>query len=375
VLLLEREELPRYKRCGGGIVGLSRDVCGLTECELDAVTDESIRAVTWTTDGRWSRTRRVGADHPPILRLVTRDRFDAALVDLAVAAGVQVRTRATVLGVEQDADGVTVLLRDADPIRARLVIGADGSASRVAAHVGVECRLVDLGLEGEYPALDDRFAGRVLLDWGPVPGSYGWVFPKGNSWTVGVIGDRRRSAELRAYYDEFVASVGLTRSVATRDGGHLTRARTAGSPLRRGRVLVAGDAAGLLEPWSREGISYALRSGAIAGECAAMGRPELYPARIASVLGEEMAAGQSVLGVFERHPLLLHVVLAGLPGSFGLFQRLIDGRTTLTRQVDRPGVAPVLKRLSLARLSQADPDGPDSSYSEGRLDPSRVPSR
>jgi flavin-dependent dehydrogenase len=148
------------------------------------------------------------------------------------------------------------------------------------------------------------------------------------------------------YYRELVERLGLGAVEPLRDGGHLTRCRAGDSPLRRGRVLVAGDAAGLLEPWSREGISYALRSGRIAGECAATAALEDYPRRIETALGPEMAAGREVLAVFERHPLLLHGVLVGMPGAFGLFQRLIDGRTTLTRQVGRPGVARVLARLA-----------------------------
>jgi flavin-dependent dehydrogenase len=111
-------------------------------------------------------------------------------------------------------------------------------------------------------------------------------------------------------------------------------------------VLVAGDAAGLLEPWSREGISYALRSGRIAGECAATGTAADYPRRIDDALGPEMAAGREVLAAYTRHPLLFHGVLVGMPGAFGLFQRLIEGRTTLTRQVGRPGVHRVLARLA-----------------------------
>ena len=80
-----------------------------------------------------------------------------------------------------------------------------------------------------------------------------------------MIAARGQGERTKRYLRDFVARLGLAGVEPEHDSGHLTRCRTADSPLRRGRVLVAGDAAGLLEPWTREGISYALRSGALAG--------------------------------------------------------------------------------------------------------------
>ena len=139
----------------------------------------------------------------------------------------------------------------------------------------------------------------MLLDWGPVPGSYGWVFPKGDMLTVGVIGARTEAVSLRAYYAALVNRLGLAGVAPAIETGHLTRVRTPDSPLGRGSVLVAGDAAGLLEPWTREGISFALRSGRLAGEIAASGRLADYPQQIARILEPEMAAGRVLLTGFH----------------------------------------------------------------------------
>ena len=131
---------------------------------------------------------------------------------------------------------------------------------------------IDLGLETEFAWPDASagdWAGRILIDWGPLPGSYGWVFPKGDALTVGVIAARGEGAATREYLASFIDRLGLAGARELRSSGHLTRCRTDDSPLFRDRVLVAGDAAGLLEPWTREGISYALRSGSWAGAAAA----------------------------------------------------------------------------------------------------------
>jgi flavin-dependent dehydrogenase len=287
-----------------------------------------------------------------MFRLINRADFDAALVEAAVAAGAELRTGAVVTGIDDDtgpgAPGVTLAIRGAAGIRARAVIAADGSASRLGAYVGVQLGQVDLGLEGEFPAPDRRWERTVLLDWGPVPGSYGWVFPKGEVLTVGVIGAREHAAALRTYYGDFVARLGLSGIKPLVETGHLTRVRAPGSPLRRGSVVVTGDAAGLLEPWTREGISFALRSGRLAGEAAARGRLEAYPVAVEGVLEPEIAAGRILLPAFSGSPALFHALLAG-PG-FGLFRRLVDGRSTFGRQIRRPGAAWALARLSRSTL-------------------------
>jgi geranylgeranyl reductase family protein len=332
-VLLERAELPRYKTCGGGLVGSSRDQLAGTGIDLPALTRDSARTVTVTWNGRLpvSRTAR-----KPLVPLVMRAELDAALVEAAARAGVDVRTGVAVRTV--DRDGV-VILRTGERLTATTVIGADGSASRAAAVVGVRCGQVDLGLEAEFPAAaSPGWSGRLLLDWGPVPGSYGWLFPKGNLLSVGVIGSREAGPALRAYYRQLIARLGLSDVPPVTDTGHLTRVRDADSPLRSGRVLVAGDAAGLVEPWTREGISYALRSGRLAGECAADGRPADYPQQVARSLGPEIAAGRRLLALFAAHPELLQLAFAAVPGAFGLFGRTIEGRTSMAGQLDRTPV-------------------------------------
>lgn len=344
-LLLERAELPRYKTCGGGLIGVSADVA---EIDLRPLVRGRATRLELALDGRWV-VRRQAPGGRPMFSLINRADFDAALATAAVADGAELRTGAVVTGIDDEpagpsAPGVSVRIRGAAAVRARTVIAADGSASRLASYVGVRAGQVDLGLEGEFPAPDDRWASAVLLDWGPVPGCYGWVFPKGEVLTVGVIGARSRAPALRTYYARLVERLGLSGVTPLVQTGHLTRVRTTDSPLRRGAVLVAGDAAALLEPWTREGISFALRSGRLAGEAAATGRVAGYPAAITRVLEPEIAAGRAILPAFAGSPALFHALLAG-PG-FGLFQRLVDGRSTFARQVRRPGAARMLSRLS-----------------------------
>jgi geranylgeranyl reductase family protein len=332
-VVLERAEHPRYKTCGGGLIGTSvAAAAGL----VDIPVRERIDTVTFTHRGRWGVTRHTKAT---MLAMVCRDEFDLALRKAAVEAGAVVREHVTARAVASADDHATVRLADGTTVAARTVIGADGSSAVSARYVGVTYDQVDLGLEVELPvpaAVGRRWRGRVLLDWGAIPGSYAWVFPKGDKLTVGVIAARGAGEHTRAYLAGFVRRLGLEDLPAEQDSGHLTRCRSADSPLRRDRVLVAGDAAGLLEPWTREGISFALRSGALAGVAAAAGDPDSYERAVHRVLIPEMAAGRRLHDAFARRPAAFHAAVATPPG-WSAFVRLCRGDITWARLADHPG--------------------------------------
>jgi geranylgeranyl reductase family protein len=345
-IVLERAEHPRYKTCGGGLIGTSLAVA---DPRIAVPARDRVAAITFTDNGRRAFTRR--SSRHSVLTMVRRDDFDFAWYEAAVAAGAQVRQQAQVRSLDQDTDAATVTLADGEVITARFVIGADGSAAVSSRHVGVTFDQQDLGLEVEVAATEaDRAAyrGRVLLDWGAVPGSYGWVFPKDDELTVGVIMEKGRGAETKRYLADFLAQVGLADRPVLRDSGHLTRCRRPDAPLRKGRVLVVGDAAGLLEPWTREGISYALRSGTWAGEIAARAQApaELaeYDQWIEERLAPEMAAGRRLLQVFARHPRLMHAAMA-TPMGWRAFESFCRGDLSMAEVVRRPSIRTAITLL------------------------------
>ncbi|WP_382306422.1 geranylgeranyl reductase family protein [Herbiconiux sp. UC225_62] len=376
VLLLDRAPFPRYKTCGGGLLGESLRLIP----ERARATVESRVGDTLVTS-RFRRPFRLRRPEP-YLAMVRRIEFDQALVDAAQDAGARFVDGVAVRGITQpgddgtavdeasgapaaasDASAAFVTVRTtAGTVRARVVIGADGTGGRVGRYVGVVPGGVDLGLEDEIamPADDTRWRDAVRLDWGGASGSYAWVFPKGESLTVGVIQRKGAPDATRDYLAAWRAHLGLADAETLHSSGHLTQWRSDSSPLRRGRVIVAGDAAGLLEPWTREGISFALRSGTWAGEAAAaaaarLGEPaeaaaalatstapatpivaastgplDDYEARVEAELGAEMRAGAAILAAFERHRGLVHTMLRTRRGA-RYFVRFCRGETSLAR--------------------------------------------
>ena len=342
-IVLERAEHPRYKTCGGGLIGASRAAAGGL---IQVPARDEIRRVTFTLRGGQEISR---SDREPLLAMVVRDEFDAALLKRAQENGAQVRQRAQVRAISQGDGRATARLADGTEVTASVIIGTDGSSGVTARHVGAEFDQVDLGLELEIAvpgAVARQWAGRVLLDWGEIPGSYGWVFPKGDRLTVGVIAARGQGDATRAYLREFAGRLGLSGFAAEHDSGHLTRCRSDGSPLRRGRVIVAGDAAGLLEPWTREGISFALRSGALAGQYAAKADLDGYVAAVGAALVPDMRAGRTLLAAFTRHAGTFHRGLS-TPRGWRAFARLCRSDVSLAELVTRPAA-----RVPLALLSR-----------------------
>jgi len=354
-IVIDRAEHPRYKTCGGGLIGTS---LGLSAPRIEVPARDAISAITFTDDGNRGFTRE--STGGPLITMVRRDDFDHAWLRAAAAAGAEILQNAQVRAIDEGSEGATVSLADGRALTARVVIGADGSAGITSRYVGVTFEQQDLGLEVELaatPADRAAYRGRVHLDWGTEPGSYGWVFPKDDELTVGVIMSKGKGAETKDYLTKFLAGLGLNGREVRRDSGHLTRCRTPDAPLTRGRVLVAGDAAGLLEPWTREGISYALRSGAWAGEVAAkavqQGMEALsgYPALIRKHLVPEMTAGRRLLTVFSRHRHLVHAAVA-TPMGWRAFESFCRGDLTMADVLRR---SPIRVAVNLLGGDQPQP--------------------
>lgn len=341
VLLVDRSAFPRYKTCGGGLIGPSlRALAGLPGLP---VRDHITRVAFSFRGGRTS----LRTSTTPVIATVLRSELDDRLVRAAVAAGVEFVAPCQVRDLVPTPELVT-LTTSLGELRARTVIAADGASGRASRAVGVEVGRVDLGLEVELAAgpLAAAWAGRIHLDWGPLPGSYGWVFPKGDTLTVGVIARRGAGEATRVYLRDLLRQQGLAGLPVIRDSGHLTRCRTAASPVAAGRILAVGDAAGLLEPWTREGISFALRSGALAGAATATEDPAAtYRAALERELLPEMAAGERCLAAYERRPWAFHELITRTPPGWHGFVRLVSGETTLARAMRHRSVRAGLRLL------------------------------
>ena len=328
VLLLDRERFPRDKPCGGGLT--YRAVRQLP-VPVDAVVEDVVdRFELGLRYGRRFERRSDG----PLILMTQRRRLDAHLAEQAAAAGADFRDGLRATGLEVDAEAAVVRF-DGTAATAPVAIGADGANGLTARALGLSgSRRHGVALEGNVRyvhAREERWRGRAVVELGAVPGGYAWVFPKGDHANVGVGGWESEGPRLREHMQRACDAYGLPHERLESLRGYRLPMRAAGDGLVRGRAMLVGDAAGLVDPLSGDGISEALLSARLACEAAldllAGRRSDLEPygRRLAGELEPMMSASWAAKRAFDRHPRLAFAVTR-TPPAWRLAERLLrDG--------------------------------------------------
>lgn len=342
-LLLEAEEFPRPKPCGGGVTAAA-----LTELAVPLpleVAGKPTHAIRARLGDLAVTVRRESL----LVRVVRRDRFDGYLLALARGAGAEVRTGARVEAVEQDGSRVVVYGREGERWEGRLVVGADGARSRVAAAVRPPYARRDLGVcqVAEFPGppeARDRFLADGLEVWyGSPDRGYGWIFPLESGLNVGVGSVARRFPNLRGELSGFLSAAGLPEP--TRVTGAVLPLAGRERPAQVGRVMLAGDALGVADPFTGEGIRYALLSGRLAAECAAAALsrsvrdPDLsaYPELCREAFGADLRCAAWLARVYLALPLAVNALVFRHPGLFAGLTDILAGRSTYRELVGALG--------------------------------------
>ncbi len=334
-LMIEKANLPRPKTCAGG---LSSKTLRALPFPVDEVIERRVTGAWLTFRGESFLHKRL----PGAGATVDRARLDQFMTGRAVAAGAELREGVRFQSFEANRDGV--LVRTSAGVFAGLfLVGADGAASRVRrllhpAERPRSAQAIEADLFPPAEALE-AFGDNALFDFGALPGGYGWIFPKRDRFSVGLLRIRRVGdvRNLKARLEEFIARHALLR------GSRIARAcawpipvRPVARRLAAGRVLLVGDAAGFGEAFFGEGVFNAVRSADMAYEAlrAALeeGRSaeESYNARVAAIR-RELFFAHLMARLFYAAPKFGydHLVRNRLVSE--LFARLITGGTSPMR--------------------------------------------
>lgn len=264
VLLIEKEQLPRYKTCGGGLVFRGRSRLPFA---LDGTVEKECREIEVYFEGsdHYFLTRR----EQPIISMVMRDSFDSLLVDKAREKGAELLQQCALQGLQEE-DEELLLQTSRGAFRTRYLIAADGALSPTAKLAGWEdSRKLIPALEYEVevnPADFERLSRRTRFDVDAVPYGYAWCFPKKSHLSIGVGCLKKQKINLKAYYAAYLEKLEIREIRSASAHGFQIPIAPRQSGFSRGRVFLAGDAAGFADPLTAEGISNALYSGELAAQ-------------------------------------------------------------------------------------------------------------
>ncbi|MCP4365330.1 MAG: geranylgeranyl reductase family protein [Planctomycetes bacterium] len=263
VAILECRDPSSPKVCGGG---LQVKAASLLPFDVKEVVEREIYGMVFQRGLADRFTRRSKA---PISYMLNRARFDNLLLGHAVESGVTLFADERALSIEPAAgrtQKTRISTRGGD-FEARVVVGADGANSLVGRSIhpdgiaqvqlGIICELKKRGDNAHIP--EDLF----MVDWGTVPGGYAWTFPKEKTLTVGAMVPRELARTLNAYLKAYVEREGLS-ITDERLLAYPIPTRGEGEAIASAWGLLVGDAAGLTDPFTGEGLYYAIRSGQIA---------------------------------------------------------------------------------------------------------------
>jgi geranylgeranyl reductase family protein len=267
LLIVEKKRLPRMKVCGGGLTKRTLDILPFT---IDAVVEDYATRATLSVKNHTVFSKNY---EYPITALVMRDRFDHFLVQHAIDNGIDMMDDTEFIGVSGSPGNLTIETSRGS-IKADIIVGADGAHSRVAYCLKLDVKKKQMtAIEAEIYLKQpnksmDPFRHAIHFDIGPVRNGYGWVFPKKDHLSVGVLSLSNKSKGIRDALQAFIRAKKLDTQIETLSlRGH----GIPYGPDRRNRYanhcgMVVGDATGIVDPITGEGIYYAARGAQIASE-------------------------------------------------------------------------------------------------------------
>lgn len=310
---------PREKPCGGGLTGraveLIVDELGAWPMPVVSVREARFeRAMAspaepaLAREGHAAAVRLIdrGLSTESSLLVASRAAFDRALLDAAVGAGATLIAE-RVIDVDCGASGALVRTRSADH-RADFLLGADGATSLVRRRVATAFARHQISIGAGY-FVHGASSHEIAVRWVSNPPGYLWSFPRPDHLAVGICAQSDGApnvGHLRRHAADWIAAADLARGPVRCEPyswpiPSLNGADFSDLVLAADRWMLLGDAAGLVDPLTREGIYYALLSAEMAAAAIAGGEwspAAAYRARVAAVIVPELRRAAALKGGF-----------------------------------------------------------------------------
>jgi geranylgeranyl reductase family protein len=347
VAILDAKNFPRIKACGGGLQ--SRAAASLP-FDISPVLRGTMRKMSLS----FGLMPPVTRTYPePLVHSILRSEFDYFLLERARQAGVEFFQGVRTLGYTADRRRPVTVHSDSGDLECRMLVGADGANSVVGRSLNardqffwqaaIYCEIPESALDRD--GLDPEC---MRVDWGSLPSGYAWIFPKHGYVNVGAGGPTKIARMLRPYLTRFVDSVGIMKpgsSANLKFTGHQLPTLTRATRLASERVLLVGDAAGLVEPFTGDGISFACHSARLAAECIARafagGNLDLseYQRILRSQVGPELFWSRKLVTLSVAFPKLVYRLFQHKDSVWQTFCKILRGEESfqkLTKEILGP---------------------------------------
>jgi len=277
VLLLEKDEYPKRKMCGGGFRASLPD---LLDFDISPVIEhETCGSNIYAPSGL-----KVVCSKPEVTGYtVKRELFDQFLNEKASEAGADVRTGIEVTDVQEGSTDVSVSCRDGRTFSARYLVGADGVNSRVARSTGIKPRwenkeiglCIEAGVPMDYDDImqitqgpyEDSKKVCIEIFFGGLPHAYSWCFPKKDEVSLGMGCLMPYATGLKSAWTKFVSKFeklnGIKVDISNAKAMRVPLAGPIETTITK-RIMLIGDAGGFVSPATGEGIYYAIETGQMA---------------------------------------------------------------------------------------------------------------
>lgn len=336
VLVLEKESLPRYKPCGGGV---SPQIAEWFDFDFSPAISLKVTTIRYT----WKLEDPIEArlDNLEPIWMVRRDIFDQFLVQKAQEQGAELRDSTEVKGIAFASDHWQVNTAT-DSVQARYLIAADGAKGPMARWLGFKERKRRLGGALEAEAMMPVSAPAAIhFEFGLVKNGYIWNFPKADGYSIGIGTFRGGEAQdfkaiLADYATLFNVDLGKTQQY-----GHPLCLWDGDQTLHTQNAVLVGEAACVVDPMTAEGIRPSILTGvkaadaidrAIGGDINAL---EQYTTTIHETWGQDMSWAQKLAGVFYRVPGLGYRLGVKRPSATQRMAEILCGKISYSDVANR----------------------------------------
>jgi len=264
VALVDKSEFPRDKLCGGGLTGRSiKAFKQIFSCDLNEILEFESRGIAFYNKSQYLNK----LENYQSLHFIYRCDFDHYLASKAEQAGADFIQKFHIADIDAGTNTITDKL--GNQYQAKFIVGADGIKSIVARKIFSQTfdkNHYAIAMEAEIDrAAFPRAVNLPEIYYGSVEWGYGWVFPKKNRITVGIAGLYKHNKDIKTLFHRFLQNdLGVSPDVTMK--GYYLPFGHYNKNLAKGSVLLVGDAAGLVDPITGEGIAFAMESGQMAAQ-------------------------------------------------------------------------------------------------------------